>query len=86
MMICSIFNWVLNMVFDIIVLKMYSVYSTFQINSRQESIKNSIRINRYITIFEITYLGFGIFLNLLCFRFLENQVKLMIVNGQDTNH
>ena len=67
MLVCSIFNWILNMVFDIIVLKMYSVYSTFHISSRKESIKNAIRINRYITVFELTYLGFGICLNVLSF-------------------
>jgi len=39
MTIASIINWILNMVYDIIVLKMYCVYSTFHASTREESLK-----------------------------------------------
>jgi hypothetical protein len=75
MLVCSIFNWILNMVFDAIVLKMYCVYSTFHAESREKSILIAKKINFYIKCFYILYLGFGLLLNIRSFNFLELYIQ-----------
>ena len=60
----SIINWILNMVFDIIVIKMYQVYSTFHATSREEAQKIQQSNDRIVFWFCITYLGFGVALNI----------------------
>ena len=74
MLTTSIINWVLNMVYDIIVLKMYSVYSAFQAATLEESINQARRIDRFIKLFCFVYFLLGVGINLESFLYLKDKI------------
>ena len=79
MLVCSIFNWILNMVFDVVVLKMYCVYSTFHAESREKSIQIAKKFNLLINTFYVLYLGFGIN-KIIIFFVLNSNVFMFFAN------
>lgn len=67
MLIVSIINWILNMVYDIIVIKMYTVYRIFNAKSHAEMKKIQRNMEIFHLLFTVSYLSVGITLNFLSF-------------------
>lgn len=67
MLIVSIINWILNMVYDVIVIKMYTVYRIFNAKSHEEMQRIKRNMEIFHLVFIASYLGVGITLNILSF-------------------
>ena len=72
MMISACINWTLNMFFDVVVLKMMTVYFTFQAKSREQAIKVQTTINSIVKFFLTSYLFLGIVINIFSYIYLED--------------
>ena len=71
MQINSVINWFLNIVFDVIVLKMISVYSVFNAENRQEATHITRKSSARIQLFIIVYGFCGMALNYLSWSYLQ---------------
>ena len=68
---CSCINWVLNLVFDIIIIKMYSVYQIFLCKDRYSANIVIKRVAKIINYFIFFYGVLGFLLNWLCYLYLK---------------
>jgi H+/Cl- antiporter ClcA len=75
MMISACINWTLNMFFDVVVLKMLTVYFTLQAKSREQAIKVQVTINSIVKFFLTSYLFLGIVMNIFSYYYLEDFSK-----------
>ena len=75
MMISACINWTLNMLFDVVVLKMLTVYFTLQAKSREQAIKVQVTINSIVKFFLTSYLFLGIVMNIFSYFYLEDFSK-----------
>jgi hypothetical protein len=71
----SCINWILNLIFDIIIIKMYSVYQIFLCRDRFEANKVIKRVAKIINFFIFFYGILGFLLNLLSYVYLK-QIKM----------
>lgn len=70
MQVNSVINWFLNIVFDVIVLKMISVIKVFNAENRQEATLITKKFSSRIQAFIFVYAFCGITLNFLSYTFL----------------
>jgi hypothetical protein len=76
MVVASTIGWMLNMFFEIVVLKMLSVYFTFYSRSIEQNIKIQTRINSFIFWYILIYFTLGLTLNILSFIYLKNFIEV----------
>ena len=76
MVVASTIGWMLNMFFEIVVLKMLSVYFTFYSRSIEQNIKIQTRINSFIFWYILIYFTLGLALNILSFIYLKNFIEV----------
>ena len=76
MVFASTIGWMLNMFFEIVVLKMLSVYFTFYSRSIEQNIKIQTRINSFIFWYILIYFTLGLALNILSFIYLKNFIEV----------
>lgn len=76
MVFASTIAWMLNMFFEIVVLKMLSVYFTFYSRSIEQNIKIQTRINSFIFWYILIYFTLGLTLNILSFIYLKNFLEV----------
>lgn len=76
MVFASSIAWMLNMFFEIVVLKMLSVYFTFYSRSIEQNIKIQTRINSFIFWYILIYFTLGLTLNILSFIYLKNFLEV----------
>ena len=76
MVFASTIGWMLNMFFEIVVLKMLSVYFTFYSRSIEQNIKIQTRINSFIFWYILIYFTLGLTLNILSFIYLKNFIEV----------
>ena len=67
----SCINWILNLVFDIIIIKMYSVYQIFLCKDRNEANKVIKRVDKIINYFILFYGILGFLLNWMSYMYLK---------------
>ena len=75
MVFASTISWMLNMFFEIVVLKMLSVYFTFYSRSIEENIKIQARINSFIFWYILIYFTLGLTLNIFSYTYLSNFIE-----------
>jgi len=81
MVVASTIGWMLNMFFEIVVLKMLSVYFTFYSRSIEQNIKIQTRINSFIFWYILIYFTLGLALNILSFIYLKNFIEVRANNS-----
>ena len=81
MVFASTIGWMLNMFFEIVVLKMLSVYFTFYSRSIEQNIKIQTRINSFIFWYILIYFTLGLTLNILSFIYLKNFIEVRANNS-----
>jgi heme/copper-type cytochrome/quinol oxidase subunit 2 len=74
------------MVYDIVVLKMQCVYSTFLAQTREEAIQVQIRHDKIIKWFLTLYLCFGVFLNIFTYLYFYSSAKDDDVSNGNRKH
>ena len=79
---CALINWILNLVFDIIIIKMYSVYQIFLCKDRKQANKVIKRVDQLIKYFILFYGILGFLLNYMSYKYLK-QVKMSNYNGAE---
>lgn len=70
MQVNSVINWFLNIIFDVIVLKMISVIQVFNAANRKEATQITRMFSCRIKAFIFVYAFCGITLNFLSWKFL----------------